>query len=174
MNVLKKRSFKYSSASTAFTAAVVLMVILANAVFTLLASMFPLFFDLTSAELWTLSDAAKGVFDDVTDEVTITFCHDKDYVENNSYLHYISNTANELKKEYDNINVRYVNSKLNPHLLKDYKNTSETPIRETDVIVEKGNPDNREIGEKPSEFRKYAVDAFFIRDDTVGDRKSVV
>ena len=168
MNVLKKRSFKYSSASTAFTAAVVAMVILANAVFTLLATMFPLFFDLTSAELWTLSDAAKGVFADVNDEVTITFCHDKDYVENNSYLHYISNTANELKKEFDNINVRYVNSKLNPHLLKDYKNTAGTPIRETDIIVEKGNPDKREIGEKPSEFRKYALDAFFIRDDQVG------
>ncbi len=168
MNVLKQRSFKYSSASAVFTAAVIVLVLLANAVLTLLATMFPLFFDLTSAELWTLSDSAKAVFKDVTDEVTITFCHDKDYVESNNYLHYISNTANELDKEFPNINVRYVNSKLNPHLLKDYKNTAGTPIRETDVIVEKGNPDNREIGEKPSEFRKYALDAFFIRDDEVG------
>ena len=168
MNMLKKRSLTHSSVSAVFTAVVILLVMLLNAVFTLLASQFSLFVDLTSAELWTLSDTAKEIIAATEGEITVTFCHDKDYIESNSYLRYISNTANEIKKEFPNVHVRYINSKLSPHLLMEYKNTADTVIRETDIIIEKGNAEARAVGEKPGEFRKYQYEQFFIRDDTVG------
>ena len=168
MNILKKRSFKHSSVSVVFTAVVILLVLLANAVLSLLASMYSLYFDLTSSELWTLSDAAKEVISQAEGEITITFCHDRDYIEANTYAQYISNTAKEIEKEFPNVHLRYINSKLEPHLLKDYKTTADTKIRETDIIVEKGDASKRAIGEKPNEFRKYSLEAFFIRDNTVG------
>ena len=80
MNMLNKRNFKYSSLSTVFTAVVILLVMLLNAVFSLLASQFSLYVDLTSAELWTLSDTAKSIISTADSDITITFCHDRDYV----------------------------------------------------------------------------------------------
>lgn len=168
MNVLKKRSFKHSSVSTVFTAVVIVLVILLNAVVTLLSSMYSLYVDLTSSELWTLSDTAKSIIGNAEGDITITFCQDPDYVDSVQNLKYIANTAKEIEKEFPNVHVRFVNSRLDPHLLKDYKNTADTVIRETDVIVEKGDATKRAVGEKPGEFRKYAYEAFFISDPTYG------
>ena len=169
MNVLNKRSTKHTSVSAVFTAVVILLVMLINAVFTLLASKYSLYVDLTSSELWTLSDAAKEVISDADGEITITFCHDRDYIESDYYMSFISNTANELEKEFDNIHVRYINSKREPHRLKAYKNTTDTAIKQTDVIVESGNADARADGEAVGEFRKLARDAFYVEDSSTGD-----
>lgn len=170
MNILKRRNVKYSSASAAFTAVVIVLVMLLNAAFTALAARFSLYADLTSAELWTLSDTAKQVIAQADGEITITFCHEPDYIESNSLMQYVSNTAKEMEKEFDGkIHVRYVNSKLDPNLLKPYKYTTETVIRETDVIIEKGNALTRAEGEGPSEFRKLSAEAFFVSDTNSGD-----
>ncbi len=164
MNILNKRKVKHSSASVAFTAVVILLVMLLNAVFSLLAAKYSLYFDLTSSELWTLSDTAKTAIGAADGDITITFCSDRDYVESNEYMKYISNTANEIAKEFSNIKVRYINSKYDPHMLKAYKNTTDGAIKETDVIVEKGDASKRADGENPGEFRKLGVKSFFVED----------
>ena len=169
MNVLNKRSAKHSSVSAVFTAVVILLVMLVNSVFTLLASKYSLYFDLTDAGLWTLSDSAKEAISEADGDITITFCSDRDYIEDNYYLQYISNTANEIAKEFSNVHVRYVNSKRDPHILKAYKNTTDTAIKETDVIVEKGNAETRAADDAPGEFRKLSADAFYVEDTTTGD-----
>lgn len=169
MNILNKRKIKHTSVSAAFTAVVIVLVMVLNAVVTLLANKFTLYFDLTSAELFTLSDTAKTAISAAEGDITITFCADRDYVEANSLMQYISSTANEISKEFENIHVRYINSKYEPHKLKAYKNTTDSAIRETDVIVEKGNADARAEGDSVGEFRKLAAEAFFVKDTNTSE-----
>ncbi len=158
MNILKKRSRGYTSVSVLITVAVLALVMLANTVFTVLASHFSLFIDLTDTSLWTLSDEAKAVIAEADGDITITFCHEKDYIESSSTMRYISRTAEEIAKEFPNIEVRYINSILEPKLVEKYKYTDVSTIKTTSVIVESG-----------SEFRVYSADAFFVTDSTSGE-----
>ena len=169
MNILKRRNFKYSSTSAAFTAVVIVLVMLLNAAFTLLANRHSLYVDLTDTALWTLSDEAKEVISTVEGDVTVTFCHDRDYIESSTTMSFINRTALELEKEFSNIHVRYINSVLEPQLLKEYKYNTVSAILPTNVIVERGIPEARAEGEAPSDFRVYAADAFYITDTNSGD-----
>ncbi len=169
MNILKRRNFRYSSTSIAFTAVVIVLVMLLNAAFTVLANRYSLYIDLTDTSLWTLSKEAKEVIGTVDGEITITFCHDEDKIDESQTMGYISRTAKELAKEFPNIRVRYINSILEPQLIKDYKYNTVSSITPSHVIVERGNPDNRAEGEAPQDFRVYAADAFYITDTNSGD-----
>ena len=131
MNILKKRSRGYTSVSVLITVAVLALVMLANTVFTVLASHFSLFIDLTDTSLWTLSDEAKAVIAEADGDITITFCHEKDYIESSSTMRYISRTAEEIAKEFPNIEVRYINSILEPKLVEKYKYTDVSTIKTT-------------------------------------------
>lgn len=169
MNILKRRNFKYSTTSAAFTAVVIVLVMLLNAAVSVLAMRHSLYLDLTDTSLWTLSDEAKEVLATVEGEVTITFCQDRDIIDSSKTMQYISRTAQEIDKEFDNINVRYVNSVLEPQLIKPYLYNNVDAVSTTSVIVERGNPETRAEGEKPGDYRVYAQDAFFITDTTTGD-----
>ena len=153
MNMLKKRSRGYTSVSVLITVLVLALVMLLNTVFSVLAAHYSLFVDLTNTELWTLSDEAKKVIAEADGDITITFCHEKDYIESSSTMKYISGTAEEIAKAFPNIHVRYLNSILEPKLFEKYKYTDVSTIKTTSVIVESG-----------SEFRVYAADAFFVTD----------
>lgn len=153
MNMLKKRSRGYTSVSVLITVLVLALVMLLNTVFSVLAAHYSLFVDLTNTELWTLSDEAKKVIAEADGDITITFCHEKDYIESSSTMKYISGTAEEIAKAFPNIHVCYVNSILEPKLFEKYKYTDVSTIKTTSVIVESG-----------SEFRVYAADAFFVTD----------
>ncbi len=169
MNILKRRNAKYSATSAAFTAVVIVLVMLINAAFSVLAMRHSLFIDLTDTALWTLSDTAKEVIGAAEGEITITFCHDPDYIEASASMRYIQQTALEMEKEFDNIHVRYVNSKLDPQLLKPYLYNEADTISTTSVIVEKGDPTKRAADEKPSEYRVYKAEAFFVTDTNSGE-----
>lgn len=169
MDLLKKRSRTYTGMSVALTVAVVLLVMLLNAGVTLLASRYSLFLDLTDTGLWTLSSSAKAVLEDNKEEVTITFCHDKDYVESSQTLLYVSRTAEELAKAFPWIHLRYINTILEPQTVRDYKYTEDSTIKTTNVIVERGDASKRPLGQKPSDYRIYAQDAFFITDTGSGE-----
>ena len=158
MNMLKKRSRGYTSVSVLITVLVLALVMLLNTVFSVLAAHYSLFVDLTNTELWTLSDEAKKVIAEADGDITITFCHEKDYIESSSTMKYISGTAEEIAKAFPNIHVRYVNSILEPKLFEKYKYTDVSTIKTTSVIVESG-----------SEFRVYAADAFFVTDSNTSN-----
>ena len=158
MNMLKKRSRGYTSVSVLITVLVLALVMLLNTVFSVLAAHYSLFVDLTDTELWTLSDEAKKVIAEADGDITITFCHEKDYIESSSTMKYISGTAEEIAKAFPNIHVRYLNSILEPKLFEKYKYTDVSTIKTTSVIVESG-----------SEFRVYAADAFFVTDSNTSN-----
>ena len=72
-------------------------------------------------------------------KVNIVFCADKDLIENNTMMRYISYTARALAKEYpDAIDVKYLNITKNPSSVQKYKTTSAATIYTSDVIVEFG------------------------------------
>ena len=64
----KNKKFRYGSLSVAFTAAVVVLIILVNAVFTLLASHYHWYIDTTEEQLYTLSDTSKALLDEIFKE----------------------------------------------------------------------------------------------------------
>ncbi|MBR5539718.1 MAG: Gldg family protein [Clostridia bacterium] len=169
MNILKRRNFRYSTASAAFTAAVIVLVMLLNAAFSVLATRYSLYIDLTDTSLWTLSEEAKEFIGTVEGEVTVTFCHDEDYIDESKTMSYISRTAKELEKEFPNVHVRYINSILEPQLLKEYKYNTVSAITPTNVIVERGDATKRAEGDAPGDFRVYAADAFYITDTNTGN-----
>ncbi|MBQ7660651.1 MAG: Gldg family protein [Clostridia bacterium] len=169
MNLLKKRSRTYTGMSVALTVVVILFVMLLNAAVTLLSTRYSLYLDLTDAGLWTLSAPAKAAIEGTSEEVTITFCHDKDYIESSETLLYISRTAQELAKTFPWIHLRYINTILEPQTVRDYKYTEDSTIKTTNVIVERGDAAARPLGEKPSDYRIYSQDAFFITDTGSGE-----
>lgn len=93
-------------------------------------------------------DAIKGI-DKVNAEraqrgekamkLKIIFCADKDTVEGDEQMRYVSYTARSLAKRFrDHIEVEYINISKNPSAVQKYKTTSAATIYATNVIVEFG------------------------------------
>ena len=89
-------------------------------------------------------------------KLNIVFCADRDDIENDSQMRYISYTARGLAKEYPHaIEVTYINMGKNPSAVQKYKTTSASTIYNSDVIVEFG-----------TEYLVQRVNNFFTADST--------
>ena len=156
---------KSAKTITVITAAVILAVILLNIAVTLIGDRFMIYLDLSevkyksnSTTLYTLSEECKDVVGDqvapmiekVNEErkgsgedkikVKIIFCADRDDIESDVQLRYISYTARAVAKEHsDLIEVVYINMTKNPSAVQKYKTTSAATIYNSDVIVEFGS-----------------------------------
>lgn len=152
------RSLKLGASSAVMTAVVVALVIVVNAVFTQLAQSLLWYIDMTGSKVFTLSDECKELLSDVDDEVNIYFAQTADKLmsgeNSNEYMRYIYNTALQLEKEFDNINVECVDVIKNPAFFEYYYNTAASNIQTTSVIVESGG-----------EFRLFSSDAFYYYDE---------
>lgn len=175
-----KATSKSAKSITIVTAIVVLAVILFNVVFTLLADADLWYIDMsevryTSGEstMYTLSDSCVSLIrsevipmiESVNTQresrgedpikLNIIFCSDKDLVEADDRLRYVSITARSLEKEFpESIDVQYVNIRQNPSAVQRFKTTSASTIYGSDVIVEFG-----------SEYLVQGISAFFYQDD---------
>ena len=91
MNVFQSKKFRHGSVSLALTVVVVAAVILVNAIFTALANKFLWYIDMTTEQVFTLTDNAKDILDgmDTDKEVLITMCADKNTLESNAAQRYI-------------------------------------------------------------------------------------
>ena len=88
-------------------------------------------------------------------KVNIVFCADRDVIEGDEKMRYISITARSLQKKFSEyIDVQYENIRQNPSSVQRFKTTSASTIYENDVIVEFG-----------SEYLVHGVSAFFYQDD---------
>ena len=63
MNIFHSKKFRYGSVSLAFTIIIIAAVILFNAIFTALSRKFVWYIDMTSEQVYTLSDEAFFFFD---------------------------------------------------------------------------------------------------------------
>jgi len=150
-----ERKKNYLLISSAITALVIAVAVVANVCFFALASHFVWYIDMTKDQVFTLSPEAKDFLDDVEGEVNIYFTVEPDKVAKTSvYLNYVYRTALEMQAEYDNINVECIDIVKNPGFYKQYYQTAAQKIYTDSVVVESG-----------TEFRIYYIDSFFITDE---------
>ena len=150
---------------TAVTAIVVIAVVVLNIFVSIWSENSLLYLDLTlskyksaKSNMYTLSDMCVDLVGDeavpmmaqVNKEreskgeeplkLKIVFCSDKDIIENDPMMKYISYTARGLEKEFSKyIDVQYINMQKNPSAVQKYKTTSAASIFDSDVIVEFGS-----------------------------------
>ncbi|MBQ8357638.1 MAG: GldG family protein [Clostridia bacterium] len=186
MNFLHGKKFRYGSVSVALTVVIIAAVILLNAIFTALSEKFVWYIDMTAEEIYTLSDEAKVLLDQVfynvdedgkrvsprkyvdtatgeerDVEATIIFCSTKDTMEAEATQRYVLYTVLEMAKEYDNIKIKYVDYLTNPSAVSQYKESSGQSINAYSVIVTSG-----------TQSRVYSLSSLFMLDSS--DSTSIV
>ena len=95
-SIFNSRKFKYGSAATAFTVAFIAIVVIFNIIFSALARKYMWYVDLTKEQVYTLSEEAKEIMSDVSQDVYIHFASEPDELmngQNASYTRYIYTTA---------------------------------------------------------------------------------
>lgn len=148
---LRSRKFKYGSAAVILTVVIIVAVILVNALFSALAGKFLWYTDLTSENLYTLSDAAVEAIKDIDKDVDIIFCDKPDNLMSNSTQRYVYETALGLEKANKFVHVSTVDIWRNPTAVSKYKANSKSKIYSTSIIVASG-----------SEFRVYTLRSMFV------------
>ena len=160
----RSRKFKYGSVATAFTVAFVAIVVIFNIIFSALAQKYMWYIDMTKEQVFTLSEEAKEIMSDITEDVYIHFASEPDELmngTNSSYTRYIYTTALQLEEEFPNVHVDAVSVLKNPSYFREFYQTTASDIDTTNVIVESGG-----------EVRNFAATAFFTFND-VNDLSTV-
>lgn len=148
------KRFKYGVVAHSVTALVIVLAVALNVVVYSLASHFGLYTDMTSSDLFTLSDAMKDMLRDTDNEVKIIFCADPDeLMADTQYMQYIYKTAENLEAEFDNITVECHDVIKEYNFFKQFKDTEASTIHTDSVIITSG-----------TEFRLMQPEAFFIFD----------
>lgn len=155
MNIIPTgRRARFGGVAIAFSCVLIAVVILINALFSMLAKKYLWYTDLTSDEIYTLSDAAVEAIKDIDKDVDIIFCDDPDNIMEEYYQRLIYETALELEKANSYVHVRNINIWRNPTAVDKYKADSKSSIYSTSVIIASG-----------SEFRVYTVKAMYTFND---------
>lgn len=180
MNFLHTKKFRYGSVSVALTVVIIAAVILFNAIFTALSEKFTWYLDMTSEEMYTLSDEAKVLLDQVfyvvnengertaprklidaatgeekDVEVTIIFCTPRDQMEAETTQRYVLYTVLEMAQEYPGITVKFIDYLTNPSAVSQYKESSGQSINSYSIIVTSGK-----------QSRVYTLSALFTTDSS--------
>lgn len=173
MNLKNKQKLGYGVRSAALIAVVLAAVVLLNAGATVLFRGLLWFVDLTSEDMYTLSDTAvtrlSDTFDKVNAErhakgqenvkVDIIFCADPDMLTANEQMRYIYYTALNLQKTFpDTIEVSATNVWANPSAVDAYRSNSYSSIYQSNIIVASG-----------SEFRVTTVKTYYTYDTDSSD-----
>ena len=159
MNFIHTKKFRHGSVSVALTVVLIAAVILFNAIFSALSEKYQWYLDMTPEPVFTLSENAKSILRDADNgqEVTITFCDEKDaWMASNAQMEVLK-TALDLSTEFSNIKVDFIDIYLNPSAVKDYKVRSGKNITPSTVIIKSG-----------TEVRVHNIDEFFMIDSSSG------
>ena len=149
----EKKKFKYGATAIAFTCICIAAVILFNVIFSALADKFLWSVDMTSEQLFSLSDASRELLKDTEEEITINFCQPLDKLVEDEFLNLIYQCAREYEKAFDNIKVEYLDIITNPSVIEKYANSSNTRIKTTSVVVT-----------SDTDFRTFTRESFFATD----------
>ena len=136
---MHSRKFRYGSVSVVLTCFFIAAVIIFNVIFTALATKFMWYIDMTSEELYTVSDATWAALEEVDKDVKIIFCSDPDILVASETLRVPYFLALGLENIYDRVKVETVNVEYNPTAVSKYKATSLSSIEGSDIIVSYGD-----------------------------------
>ncbi|MBQ9947455.1 MAG: GldG family protein, partial [Oscillospiraceae bacterium] len=153
-NFLKSKKFKYGSLATVFTAAFVAFVVIFNIIFTALGDKYMWRVDMTKEQVFTLSEEAKEIMSDITEEVNIYFASEPDVLLTGNYsafTRFVYTTALQLEEEFPNIHVHCENVEKNPEFFREFYNTTASVIDPNSVILESNG-----------EVRVFAINAFYM------------
>lgn len=135
---LESRKFRYGSVAVIFTVVFVVAVLVLNLILTFVGTRFSLYLDLTKEEFYTVSDASHKQLENIKEPVEIVFFTKKEDIPDPSNsataLGYVKYLAEEYKKSFDFVTVKYVDMLKHPADANAYKTTSNDNIR-TDTVV---------------------------------------
>ncbi len=133
-NFFKSRKFKYGSVATGLTVAFVAVVIIINVIFSLLADTYSWKLDMTSYDLYSLSDSTRQVVNSLTADqkikLTVMYAEDE-------YPDQFKETFKRFVNLSENITIEYVDPDVNPQILTSFG--SEFSIEEGAVVVQNGD-----------------------------------
>ncbi|MBE6718267.1 MAG: hypothetical protein E7574_03305 [Ruminococcaceae bacterium] len=146
------KKFKYGATAVAFTCVCIAFVIIFNVMFSALANKFLWSIDMTSTQLFTLSDATRELLKDVKSDkkITINFCEPLDKLMQNSSQNLVYQCAKEYEKAFDFIEVKYIDIITDPTAIEKFATTSNSKIKTTSVVVT-----------SDTDFRTYTLESFF-------------
>ncbi len=153
---IKSRKLKYGTLATVFTIIFIIAVILVNMVVGYMTDRFVLEFDMTSEDLYEISEDTREVLADVTEPVTITvLAEETDYRDSTALLAQIY----EILQRYEALSgglvtVEYINPELNPQLLDKYAELDSPSTN--DIIIES---EKRFKHLTPTELYEYQSDS---------------
>lgn len=148
----KKRSFKYGSMATAFTAIFIAIVILLNVGITVLAQKFPISVDLTKDKNFGVSQTTIDYVKKVSNPIKITLFGTKQQYAGNSYLVDAQKIIEQFPKYNSKISIDYVDYDKNPTVVAAYPDEN---ISQYDVVVS-STVDGKE------KYKHIAIDDLFI------------
>lgn len=137
----KKRSFKFGSMATAFTAIFIAIIILLNVGLTIASKKFPLSIDLTSAKNYQLSNETLSYISKLKSPIVIKMFATQAQFESidKNYLGGANKLIEQYPKHSSNITLQYIDYDKNPTAASAYKNVSQY-----DVVVSTKSSDGTE------------------------------
>lgn len=151
-NIFKQRKVKYGSVALAFTSLVIVVVLLLNALLSVLDNSFGLYADMTSEQIYEISDETRMLLSETDEKIEIIFCRDRDKIADTFDMSKIIGLAEKYEREFDNISVRYVDYMRNANELRRIIRSTTTIFEDGDVIV-------RSV--KGDKYRLLKSNAFF-------------
>lgn len=155
-NLLSSRRFKYGSVAIAFTVVFCAVIILLNAIFTVVSDNNGGFFiDLTEEHIYDLSETTGSVLSGLNRKVEIIFCMTEDKIDDNSVMLYIKRLADKYKAANEKIDVIFRDCVSDPVYFNQFKRSSTDKISQFSVII--NCPENkRYIVYHAQKFYKYS------------------
>ncbi len=133
---IKSRKLKYGTLATLFTIVFVIAVIVFNIFLGYLTDRFVLEFDMTSENLYEMSEDTKEVIADLDEDITVTvLAEETTYRDSTDLLAQIYEVLQRYQALSDGkINVQYINPDVNPAYMSKYDSLGD--LASNDIIVE--------------------------------------
>lgn len=130
------KKFRYGSSAIVFTVVFVVFVLLINVVLSVVDDRTGgLYLDMTSKQLYTVSDASKEALKDVTQPIEIIFASPKDIVEGADSLNSVKMLCDNYASLYSNITVSYHDVLSEVAYFNKFKTTSADDINAASLVV---------------------------------------
>ena len=142
MNIKKffgSKKFKYGSVAIVLSIVFIALVLIFNVMLTVIGQRFSLYADLTTQEFYTVSQSSREQLKDITETVEIVFFKKKEDIADPSSgsdaLGYVKYLAEEYKKSFDFVDVKYVDMLNSPAAANAYKDSVNDNIRTDSVVI---------------------------------------
>ncbi len=134
--VVSSKTFRYGSSAVIFSAVFTAFVVLLNVVVSLIASRTGgLYADITTKQIYSVSEESENALSDTTQNVEIIFCQSRDKVEDDDYLNPIMKLAEQYDRRFSNVEVIFKDRISNPAYFRKFYKTSTDEIYNDSIIV---------------------------------------